>query len=61
MLPVESTVTLLTSFVSVVEEHVLNVPVAAFSPKTYNAMLTITVMNIKGINTMTHAITLSPL
>jgi hypothetical protein len=60
MLPVESTVTLLTSFV-LVEEHVLNVPVAAFSPKTYNTMLTITVINIKGIKTMTQAITLNPL
>jgi hypothetical protein len=43
------------------EEHVLNVPVAAFKPKTYNTMLTITVINIKGTNTMTQAMTLNPL
>jgi hypothetical protein len=36
-------------------------PVAASKPKTYNTMLTTTVIKIKGINTNIHDTTLNPL
>ena len=35
-------------------------PVVAFNPKTYNNILTITVININGIKTINHEITLNP-